>query len=544
MSKPNYHSDPHISYLSQLLEEVKKGMIQVPRFQRPLVWTWEQRLELFRSIRDGIPMGAIMVWRTDDLRLECYENLGPHRLASPSSAGQYLLDGVQRLSTLLGALSVVDDNTDNEFDDGFDDLPPSEDFRVFFDFSKDDFVKADELENTQLRNALPMHLVFDSVGMLRFQRNVSGSDDEVNNIIHRSEDLIKAFREYKVPVIPIVTNDIEMATRTFQRINSQGKPMSEAHMIHALSWNSGFNLNARIKEAKIEHLSDITWSNIDDDIILKACKLAMGFGIYTKNADEIGNSFKTNPSIVHDVVGGLRLAAEFLKEHCKIPSPTWLPYSLQLVILTEIFRERVNISDVSKTKLTSWFWTTTYGEYFAGMSGDRFQRTLDDLTNGIDHDQWHLTEFKPYEIRRQPASYDFRSVRAKAHGLRLAERVNQTTKTPRGTELITEYGRDCIAQLLPRIDSPKKMYSSYANRFLINPTKLSTFKERFLTGDLEARHQDAFFLTPEMMNDLVFGLHQSFVSRRSEMFRIDEIDFCRPHLELFHINVDKVSSPQ
>jgi len=54
MNTPSYHSDPHVTFLSQLLDEIKEGIIQVPKFQRPLVWRWEDRLELLRSIRDGI----------------------------------------------------------------------------------------------------------------------------------------------------------------------------------------------------------------------------------------------------------------------------------------------------------------------------------------------------------------------------------------------------------------------------------------------------------------------------------------------------------
>jgi len=72
-----------------------------------------------------------------------------------------------------------------------------------------------------------MSLVLDSVGMLRFQRRLVGSEQEIDKIVEACDRLSAAFRDYKVPVIPIVTDDVEMATRTFQRLNSQGKVMSE-----------------------------------------------------------------------------------------------------------------------------------------------------------------------------------------------------------------------------------------------------------------------------------------------------------------------------
>lgn len=45
MEAPSYVSDPQIQPLSVLLNDIRIGDITVPRFQRPLVWTNEQRLD-------------------------------------------------------------------------------------------------------------------------------------------------------------------------------------------------------------------------------------------------------------------------------------------------------------------------------------------------------------------------------------------------------------------------------------------------------------------------------------------------------------------
>jgi uncharacterized protein with ParB-like and HNH nuclease domain len=114
MAAPSFYSDPHVQFLSQLLEEIRAGHLQIPRFQRPMVWDWETRRELLRSIRDGIPIGAVMVWRTSRSTIKCYSNLGPHRVTPPPEGitRQYLLDGVQRLSTLYGALHRAPDQNE------------------------------------------------------------------------------------------------------------------------------------------------------------------------------------------------------------------------------------------------------------------------------------------------------------------------------------------------------------------------------------------------------------------------------------------------
>src|SRR5262249_42177195 len=102
-----FFGEPRMPRLSKLLQEIQRGEILVPRFQRPFVWTEEQRLNLMESIYSGYPIGAILVWRTQKHRLITYEGLGPLRLSTDDggqSTRQYLLDGHQRMATLFAAL--------------------------------------------------------------------------------------------------------------------------------------------------------------------------------------------------------------------------------------------------------------------------------------------------------------------------------------------------------------------------------------------------------------------------------------------------------
>lgn len=303
MPAPSFYSDPHVQFLSKMLEEIADGHLQVPRFQRPLVWNWDRRKELLRSIRDGIPIGAIMVWRTSGTPIECYSHLGPHQLAlpAPNATRQYLLDGVQRLSTLYGALHPIvnreadtsetedfESDVDSESEDG---QLHSRDFEVFYDLDTRDFIREEEKVGF-LGLLMPLNVVFDSVALLRFQRSLSGQN--VDLAVAASDEIARAFRDYKVPIIPITTDDLDMATRTFQRINSQGAQMSETHMVHALTWSGQFDLRRHIGEIRRDILSIRGWSDLDDDSILKACKVALGLDMYRTNAPELSEHLRKN----------------------------------------------------------------------------------------------------------------------------------------------------------------------------------------------------------------------------------------------------------
>ena len=119
MRGPAQTSEPIIQYLYQLVEAVAEGRLLIPRFQRPLVWEWERQAELLRSVRDGIPMGAVMIWRTSGKRISWLTRLAGHDLPQPKwdLPYEYLLDGLQRLSTLFAALRGVG-KSDPEEDSG------------------------------------------------------------------------------------------------------------------------------------------------------------------------------------------------------------------------------------------------------------------------------------------------------------------------------------------------------------------------------------------------------------------------------------------
>lgn len=532
MRMPSYHADPHVTYLSQLLDDIKAGDIQVPKFQRPLVWGWEDRLELLRSIRDGIPMGAVMVWRSSVPQLQCYQHLGPHQINKVSTSPQYLLDGVQRLSTLLGALSpvgVIDDDAEEFL--AQDDQPPTENFSVHFDFESNDFVREQDIRSPSKKKTLPMNLMLDSVGMLKFQRSLNGTEDEVDQMISTCDNLSAAFREYKLPVIPIVTDDIEMATRTFQRLNSQGKQMSEAHMIHALSWGSDFDLNAKIRDAKVAELTDLGWADLDDDVLLKACKLALGFGVYSKSADDIGAALKTNQDIVPQVGKACGDAVKFLVQDCRISRLDLLPYALQLVLLTDSFRVRPSISAQRRSELVSWFWTTTYGEYFAGFSGDRVEKARKDLEWGLKGGDWSLMQFDPFEVKQLNRKFDFRSVRAKAFALRLSSLLENVNGDDSSRSVLLKYGRESLLQVLPRTHHRKVIYSSYANRFLVSPKEGAAFKERLLNGHLSNLEMEAMLIDDQMLDAISCDDHERFLDLRSQMIAREEQAFYQPHLK-------------
>jgi hypothetical protein len=543
MPAPSFYSDPHVQFLSQLLEEIGAGHLQIPRFQRPMVWNWETRRELLRSIRDGIPIGAVMVWRTTRNAVKCYEYLGPHRITPPpeGAARQYLLDGVQRLSTLYGALHQAPPETTSEIqpDEGLLETPEGEEadavknFDVYFDLTTKDFYAPSDDEI--LPEMLPLHLVLDSVALLRFQRQITGKFAE--QAIQASDEIARSFREYKIPIIPITTDDLDMATRTFQSINSQGARMSETHMVHALTWSSNFDLQDQIADMKREILSGRRWAELNDDPILKACKAAFGLDVYKTNAQELSLKLKSEPDVLRAVGDALGKAADFLWDVCGVPSPDLMPYALQTVVLAEAFRNEPRPDDQLKQLLYAWFWMTTYGELFAGMSGDRVQVAIADMHEMIRTKQAVWTWKRPFEERPISKTFDFRAARSKAFAFRLASIQDQIT--PRvGSDVLADAGRRSVVQIVPysRLKGVRSAFSSAGNRFLVLPAEAGNLRDAMLTRNLTDPMREKHAISDSAFDALLQGDLPRFISLRLADIVEFELRFLRPLVEQFALS--------
>lgn len=519
---PSFISEPQIQYLSRLLEEIRQGLLQVPRFQRPLVWGLSQRIELLRSIRDGIPIGAIMVWRTRRTDITTHRFLGSRRLpASPSGEGhvrQYILDGVQRLSTLYSALHPSEQGITSDDDE-------SEDSLVYFDLKARDFVTPSQ--DSISEHHISLTLLLDSIGLLKFQRNLKGDDADL--LIERADEIARAFREYKVPVIPIATDDPEMATRTFQRINSQGTVMSEVHMVNALTWTTHFDLLARLEALKEEHLTRIGWGDLDDDLILKTCKAALGLDLYDASVEEVSRQLRTHPEVLDQSVRNIATAAEFLASNCLVAGPGILPYALQIVLIADAFRQYPSTDQTRQQLLKDWFWMTTYGELFAGISSTRLSTVIERLRESLQKRATLWPGANPFRRRPLASRFDMRSARSRALAIFLAHQrpLNSSGQPLPAAILLAREGTKGLIHLVSRNELPPKsreLYSSPANRLLVQPEDAMGIRSLLYVGSPNRDFLESHLMTHEDLHELRNGRPDVFLKQRATVLDFMEED--------------------
>ena len=73
--------------------------IGLPEFQREFVWKRPQVRELFRSLYCDYPIGGIMLWKTNQVRIVRQEGL-----EAPENSINFIVDGQQRITTLYSII--------------------------------------------------------------------------------------------------------------------------------------------------------------------------------------------------------------------------------------------------------------------------------------------------------------------------------------------------------------------------------------------------------------------------------------------------------
>lgn len=409
---PSYVSQPQVIDLPKLLGDVRTGHLQVPRFQRPFVWEDERRVELLRSLRVGIPIGSLLVWRTSQNRLRCFNGIAGVTIPEPAQ-GQtvsYLLDGHQRLTTLFAAFAAPQQISSSPI--GSDSEAPES---IYFDLDQDDFVVGNP---TDAWSCLPLHLFLDAVALRQHFRNKEREGNvkakEIDRLQSIAESVLYAMQWCRIPVIPLSTDDVELATRTFHRVNSQGVPMTEVHMVAALTWGDNFDLRERFEHAWSSHTLPMRWQPASEQQTLNVLKGILGMDLArSPGALLVRRILEKQESAGRPVdllVRAMNLAADRL-----VHAPIAIPYQMQLTLTAIALQDIPDGVRIDDEWLRRWWGLTTAWGSFASAATHRVQAALRHLRAGLlgKHEAWpkllhHSAEPSPLpnlELRNARARY-------------------------------------------------------------------------------------------------------------------------------------------
>lgn len=414
---PTYQGDPAIYFAHQLVDELRGGVLLVPKFQRPAsTWSDDQRCLLLESIKRRLPIGSFLLWRTRE-DLPTRERAGRVTLPHPPQREdrQYVLDGLQRLTCLANAFAPPETLSPPASPEEDNDIRP-----IFYDLRDERFTVRQG--DKPLDQDLPTSALPDTRLLLQALRKLSKLED-ADKLSERAEILANTIRSYKVAVIPIVSDNLDDATEAFSRVNSTGTPMNEVHMVTALTYRKDFYLTERLQE-RLEQLKSCGWDGIDERVVLATIRARTDLDVSDPKPKETSAKIRKNPELLDGAVTAIKRVAELLREPCLVPSPYWVPYAYQTVFLADALWdiEFADLTQAARDTLVRAFWITAYARTFIGR---RTRQEKDLLKTLRSIAQAKTTEFgvaKDSIVEPLPDRFDFSSARTKLVALRMAAR--------------------------------------------------------------------------------------------------------------------------
>ncbi len=348
----NAAPQPSVIHIVTLFRQIAAGEIRIPAFQREFVWTSKQVIELLESVRVGYPIGSLLLWYVDQPILKIAANA---TTAFPDVSEKYptsyVLDGMQRLSSLYGVFH-------------YGATTQEEKFNVWYDLQLEEFYHEKDLQSAGSECTFPLMALFNPRMLLDYQGRIASRSDS-DLLIAKLLDLQASFQDYMVPVVTIRGDDVSKIVGIFEKINSTGTVLDTVDFMRAITWDQEFDLSEYLERVD-EWLVERKY-NLPDETIIKCIGLTCGIDptpeellhLRKLNSRQLITAFENLPDSLGRVMS-------FLADRFKIHSSDYVPYEGQTLVLFKAVGLGEAASRDELDALARWFWAAGFNESLRG----------------------------------------------------------------------------------------------------------------------------------------------------------------------------------
>lgn len=416
--------------LQDILNDIVKGKIQLPDFQRGWVWDDSHIRSLLVSVAKSFPVGAVMLLETGGetrFQLRGVEGVNPQ--PDPATAEQLILDGQQRLTTLTQVLALkaaVATRTDKgkpierhyywhiptaldpdaSLEDALIAVEADRKRRTNFGRDVDLDLSTTQLECEQMYFPCDQTMKSDV-----WEKAISKiSFEKFQTYMDFREKVLDSFREYQLPVIKLHrSTSKEAVCLVFEKVNTGGVPLNVFELVTATFAADNYNLRddwygskqrqvdarqGRLRKEpvleQVETTDFLQTVSMLHTLALRKADLAAGKSgkqvtpISAKRASILALELADYQQWASAAEAGFMRAAKFLRME-QVRDPRELPYRTQLPPLAAVLALIGDrwLEPVIKGKLSRWYWCGVLGELYGGAVETRIANDVDDLLQWI-----------------------------------------------------------------------------------------------------------------------------------------------------------------
>lgn len=330
--------------LTDLFNEIDKGELRLPRFQRDFVWDRKKVMKLLDSIYSEYPIGSFFIWNAHEKYRALYRDIAELQLPAPRDDRplRYILDGQQRATSLYVAMRGL---TVNGVDYG----------RISFDLETEQFVdKAPNGENLVSVSSL--------TDVSKFTQTLPTLKPEYQQtFLH----CMKKFSDYPLSVVIVKEKGLTDAIEIFERINRGGKPLSIFDLVVATTWSETFDLKERYLELRKE-IDTGGFGQIPPEVVTHTSALVLkGYSAKSYQLQIKAEQLEENWG---EIAIAIKQSIEYIRQNFGVRIMEFVPYPSMISMLAYIFFKTKGRAFDSETAdaIHEWFWKSSLSERYSG----------------------------------------------------------------------------------------------------------------------------------------------------------------------------------
>jgi len=452
--RQNLRLEADTETVEDLVGLVRRGLVRVPSFQRPLNWKSEDVLALFDSIYRGYPIGSFLLQKdkapADQIRI------GPLTVDGPEThEALWVVDGQQRLTALTVGLSRPRPIP----------MMPDDPWVIYFDAASQTF-KAPPKTGGVPSTWVPVAEMLDASVLSEWVFNWShGGDSDLRTALFQAGTRI---RQYPIPVYIVETTDEQLLREIFYRINKFGQSLDWDEVHDALFGRRGAHPSTLSELA--DELQGLGMGRPEKEQLLSCVVAYKGLDVTRNFSEHYRKDTAVFTQAVQDALPAIRGVLSFFRRHAEIPHLRLLPRSIPLVVLTRFFGLYPDPKARTLDLLTRWTWRTLLSTSFFD------ERTL--LRHGVDAVRegdeeasvQNLLALVPKSRRADytlPTRFDARAADSRLALLGLASLHPLDLRDGSSIDVAALIEKDDVSAFRRILPTDAKLGSSPANRILL-----------------------------------------------------------------------------
>ncbi|WP_130796922.1 DUF262 domain-containing protein [Streptomyces otsuchiensis] len=331
-------TQPKVSRVAppQLVDWARDGRIRIPPFQRPYRWDASDAERLFDSILRGYPIGNLLMWRKPAPAAEV--SIGETTFDAPEQpAALWVVDGQQRLTTLVGALTGSEETVDRRF-------------RIFYDLREEKFLSSPHSHRPR-EHWLPVWVAADNRRLLAWQRARPWLSDHEFELC---DAVTTAIRTYEIPMYEIEGDDEKALREIFDRMNTFGKALKRAEIFQALH-SAPLDVQPSDLDTLRVRAAGFRFGDFSQQVLMQSVMAVRGGKVDRDFRQEFRDDADRQDAFAR-TEKALRVVVDFLRTEAGIPHLRLLPYALFTPVLTRFVALFGRPDERSAELLRRWIW--------------------------------------------------------------------------------------------------------------------------------------------------------------------------------------------